>query len=154
MSELFPFIEPDFVVEEGELEEKEVQLAQEWAWDFDEDEFKLKNGQMYIVEKNEAIKIWIYKILRTERFKYLIYDHDYGHDLKDFIGKTGTQAYIKAEIKRMVEEAILSTLEDYVLELRNFKVDIDSDLVMISFVAMTIYDEEVAIDGIQIFRQN
>lgn len=154
MSDLFPFVEPDMVVKEGELEEKEIQLAQEWAWDFKKDEFKLKNGKMYIVEKNEAIKIWIYKILKTERFKYLIYDHDYGHDLSYFIGQTGTQAYIKAEIERIVKEAILSTLEDYVLELRDFKVDIDSDLVIISFIAITIYDEEVAIDGIQIFRQN
>ena len=149
---IFPFIDPELNIEDGEMAEKEVPLAQEWAWNFDKDEFDLKNGSMYIVEKNEAIKVWIYKILKTERFKYIIYDHDYGHDLKDFIGKTGTQAYIKAEIKRMVEEAILSTLEDYVVELRNHTIEIDSDLVNISFTAITIYDEEVDIDGITVYR--
>lgn len=155
---IFPFIDPQVVIDDGELGNREVPLAREWAWNFERDEFDLKNGKMYIVEGNEAIKIWIYKILKTERFKYLIYDHDYGNDLYDYVGRTGTQAYIRSEIKRVVEEAILSTLEDYVLELRNHLVSIKYDGVFIDFNAHTIYDDEddrgVDINDFQIYTAN
>lgn len=150
---IFPFTDPKEYIEEMEIS-KEVPLAKEWAWDFTKNEFKLRNGKMYLVEKNEAVKIWIYKILKTERFKYLAYDHDYGHDLKTFIGYTGSQGYIKSEVKRVVEEAILSTLSDYIEKLYDFKIDILDDLVCIYFKASTIYDEEVEIDGFTLYRQN
>lgn len=148
---IFPFTDPKEYIEENYIDQ-EIPLAREWAWDFNKNEFKLKNGQMFIVEKNEAIKIWIYKILKTERFKYLIYNHDYGNDLKAFIGYTGSQDYIKSEVKRVVKESILATLSDYIEKLYDFKIDILDDLVCIYFKVSTIYDGEVDIDGFTLYR--
>ena len=150
MTDIFPFIDPQEYVEEEEIAEKELPMAKEWAWDFEKNEFKIRNGKMYIVEGDEAIKIWVWKIFQTPRYRYLIYDWDYGHELEDFVGHTGTREYIKAEVARMVEEAIYATLEGYVLNIYDLDINIKNDKLNISFKIDTPYNEGVEVNGIQI----
>lgn len=52
-----------------------------------------------------AIRQSIYKILMTERYKYAIYDKNYGIELADLIGKD--RNYICAVLKGRVEDALL-----------------------------------------------
>ena len=75
----------------------------EYAWDFENDRF-LKNaeGQHIIVTENEALKVWIYKTLKTERFRYVAYHDSYGIELEKYIGNTNIKnvgEMIKADIK-------------------------------------------------------
>ena len=44
-------------------------LAKEWAWDFIKQDFALKDGRMYFVFKDEAIRLWIWKLFNTSRFE-------------------------------------------------------------------------------------
>ena len=61
MSEEFPFIGTNIAVTEEDLP-----LYQEYAWNFDIDKFIYDNaGNHVLVEGNEAIKVWIYKALKT-----------------------------------------------------------------------------------------
>lgn len=74
----------------------------EYAWDFENDRF-LKNaeGQHIIVTENEALKVWIYKTLKTERFRYVAYHDSYGIELEKYIGQAnipGTAEMIKKDI--------------------------------------------------------
>jgi hypothetical protein len=135
---LFPFMDPQEVVA-GETE-TELPLAKEWAWDFERCDFKTKNGKMYIVEGNEAIKIWIWKIFQTPRYRYLIYSWDYGNELEELIGK-GSQSFIKSEAERLVKEAIWPTLNGYVEDIKNLEIDFKDDILIISFTAITPYGE-------------
>ncbi len=146
MTEIFPFIDPQEYISEEEITDEELPVAREWAWDFMKNEFKLRNEEMYIAEGDEAIKIWIWKIFQTPRYRYLIYDWDYGHELEDFIGHTGTREYIKAEVTRMVEEAIYASLEGYVLNIYDLDIDIENDKLYINFKIDTPYNEGVEID--------
>ena len=51
----------------------------ELDYDFEKHDFKYDgNGQHIIVSGNDALKIWIYKALMTERFRYLAYSWQYG----------------------------------------------------------------------------
>ena len=79
-----------------------------WAWDFETDEFIYDgDGNHILLRQNEAMKVWIYKALRTERFSYLAYSWQYGIELKPFIGKVMGVQERKSELKRMIVECLM-----------------------------------------------
>ena len=136
---IFPFMDP----QEVEIDEEEVPVAQEYAWDFERSDFKTRNGRMYLVERDDAIKIWLWKLFNTARFRYLIYNWDFGHELEELIGLGYTEGYLTSEAERHVREAVEYNLEDYVIGLSNINVDFSEGNLRISFVAETIYGGEV-----------
>lgn len=77
-------------------------LLKEYAWDFTHDVFrKNADGKHIIVQENEALKVWIYKTLKTERFRYVAYHDSYGIELEKYIGQAnipGTAEMIKKDI--------------------------------------------------------
>lgn len=135
---IFPFMDPqEVLIEETDTE---LPIAREWAWDFEKLDFKLKDGKMYQVEGKEAVKIWLWKIFKTPRYRYLIYSWDYGHELESLIGQ-GSQSYIKAEAERLIKEAIWPTLNGYVEDIKNLEIDLVNDVLGINFTAITPYGE-------------
>ncbi len=138
MDSIFPFIEID---EELEIEESEVPLAKEYAWDFARNDFKYKNGRMYFVEGNEAIKIWLWKLFKTNRFRKLIYSWDYGNELEELIGQGFTQGYLNSEAERYVREAIEYNLDRYVTDISDMEISFTDSTLDISCTVITIYGE-------------
>lgn len=134
---IFPFIDP----QEIEVEETELPMAREWAWDFEELDFKLKDGKMYIVEGKEAVKIWLWKLFQTPRYRYLIYSWDYGHELEDLIGLGSSESFIKSEAERFIREAIWPTLNGYVEDIKDILISLNEDRLSIEFTAITPYGE-------------
>ena len=137
MDSVFPFTDP----QEMEIEETELPMAREWAWDFDKLDFKLKDGKMYQVEGKEAVKIWLWKLFMTARYRQVIFDWDYGHELENLIGQGYTQGYLNSEAERYVREAIEYNLKDYVTDVRNVNVSFDEGTLIIEFTAITPYGE-------------
>lgn len=133
---IFPFTDPVELVDEV----KELPIAREWAWDFEELDFKTRNGKMYQVEGNEAIKIWIWKLLNTPRYRYMIFSWDYGHEMEDLIGKY-TRGFTESEAERFVKEAVEYSLSDYVSETKDFEISLSEDILKVEFTAVTIYGE-------------
>jgi len=80
-----------------------------YLFDFDKGEFVVRDGKLVVCDGIEAIKIWIEKILRTEKWRYPIYDGtEYGCHLEDLIiGNNYTVEFIESELKREIEEALL-----------------------------------------------
>ena len=60
-----------------------------------------------MLEGNEALKIWIIKALKTERFMYLAYSWRYGADLKKFIGRVLGVQERRSELRREITECLL-----------------------------------------------
>ncbi|HOA81782.1 MAG TPA: DUF2634 domain-containing protein, partial [Defluviitaleaceae bacterium] len=116
-------------------------MAREWAWDFEKMDFKLKDGKMYQVEGKEAVKIWLWKLFMTARYRQVIFDWDYGHELENLIGQGYTQGYLNSEAERYVREAIEYNLKDYVTDVRNVNVSFDEGTLTIEFTAITPYGE-------------
>lgn len=82
----------------------------EFAWDFEHDRFLLDvKGNFREVEENEALKVWIYKALKTQRYRFECYRHgvmdtdsNYGIDLEKYIGRTNdvtNAGYIIEEVR-------------------------------------------------------
>lgn len=87
---------------------EELPLFKEYAWDFNADSFIYDgNGNHVLLEGNEALKVWIYKALKTERFSYLAYSWRYGIELQPFIGKVMSVQERKSELKRMIIECLM-----------------------------------------------
>lgn len=86
----------------------------------------------------EAMKQVIYKILNTERYKYLIYSFNYGIELDDLFGQP--VFYVVPELERRISEALLQ--DDRIESLSDFQFDTSKrGTVICSFVAHTIFGD-------------
>ena len=93
----------------------ELPLLKEWAWDFEHDAFLYDDtGRHITVTGNEALKVWIYKALKTERYRYECYRHgsydtscNYGVELERYIGKHANSKETAANIAAAVKECLL-----------------------------------------------
>ena len=79
-----------------------------YLFDFDRGDFVVRDGKLIECDGIESIKIWIEKILRTEKGRYPIYDNtEYGCHLEDLIiGNSYTAEFVEAELKREIEDAL------------------------------------------------
>lgn len=131
---VFPFIDPDAI---GPEESTELPLFQEYAYDYANNRLLLKNGQTYLVEGNEALRIWIFKALSTERFRYTAYDSDFGSEIDTLIGSPLHGDIAKSELKRFIVEALM--VNPYIEELGNFQISQTGSGVRAEFDCTTIY---------------
>lgn len=128
---IFPFFEKEETIK------TEKPIFKEYAYDFENNTFKTRNGREYLVYRDEALKIWIYKALKTFRFKHLAYDDAYGAELYRLIGTAKDIDIVKLEIKRYIKEALL--VNPYILEVSNFRIFENIEQNEVSFEVKTVY---------------
>lgn len=135
MAEYYPFLDnhllPDSI--------STVPLATEYAYDMTAAQFKYKDGKMYIVEKIEALKIKLWKLFMTEKFRWVVFPWSYGHELETLIGRAYTQGYINSEAERFVKEAVSRSMGHWIYNLRDMKIHFEDGKLYIEFQAETIY---------------
>lgn len=137
MSSNFAFI-PNTLTEVTDIQEvAELPVFKELAFDFDTEQLKTKGGQYYYVEKNEAIKIWIWKALFSSRYTYLAYSTNYGNEIYTLIGRYLEKQLLYSELRRMLEEALLCN--PYITSLSDFDITREGSKVVCNFSVNTIY---------------
>lgn len=98
-----------------------------------------------MVDRLEAVRQAIYKILNTERYAYIIYSWNYGIELVDLYGKN--PVYVCPELERRIKEALLQ--DDRITSVDSFEFDIGTkSVVSVKFTAHTIFgdlDEEMKV---------
>ena len=89
-------------------ETKSSSGTKSYLFDFENGDFVVRDGNLIECDGIESIKIWIEKILRTEKGRYPIYDNtEYGCYLEDLIiGNSYTAEFIEAELKREIQDAL------------------------------------------------
>ena len=86
----------------------------------------------------EAMKQAIYKILLTERYRYIIYSWNYGIELEDLFGEP--ISYVCPELKRRITEALL--WDTRIESVDNFQFAFPKrHVVQVSFIAHTIFGD-------------
>lgn len=137
---LFPaYIENDQTIEKN----KTRATPKEYEIDY-------KTGQLTgrTVEGLEAIKVWIWLVLQTPRYRYYIYTWDYGNEFEDLIGQGYSEEYIEAEAQHMTEDCLL--INENIQSITGFSVNMENEQLTVSFTANTIYgaiqfnDEKIA----------
>lgn len=87
----------------------DIHGTRSYLFDFDTGDFVVRDGKLIECDGIEAVKVWIEKILRTEKGRFKIYDDtEYGAKLEDLIiGNSYSVAFIESELKREIEDALL-----------------------------------------------
>ena len=132
----FPFIS---VPDSEQTENTQLAMYKDVAWDFNLDKPILVNGEFKIVEGNEAIQVWCYKALKTERFLYPIYSWDFGSELNELIGKPYSKELVKSEAIRYIKEALM--VNEYILDVNVSNVGFDGSKLTATATVTTIYGE-------------
>lgn len=105
----------------------------------------LKRGRIIgKVDGIEAVIQFIHKALISPRFRCLIYDNQYGSEIKQtIIAVNVSQEYIEAELPRLVKDALL--VDSRVLDVYDFSFEFleesKGEEVRVRFAASTIFGE-------------
>lgn len=133
---IFPFI--DSVGTNTETDD-ELPMLKEYAYDFKKNELLLDgHGCTYMVEGNEALRIWIFKALSTERCHYTAYSFAFGSEIQDqVIGHSMNVEIVKLEIERFIIEALM--VNPYIKRLDNFIFENTSAGMRVFFDCTSVY---------------
>lgn len=112
-------------------------LYKELAYDFQSGQLKTVGGQYYYVEKNEALKIWIYKALKIPIDTYLAYSTTYGQEMFTLVGEHLPKPILKSELSRLIEETL--EMNPYITGVTDFEVEQKGSKVTCSFIVNTVY---------------
>lgn len=109
-----------------------------FLFDFNQGDFVIEDGKLKEIDSLEALKIWIVKILKTEKFKFKIYySTDYGTSLTELITSDFPMPFIKSEIEREITEVLLQNSN--IKSVQNFKFERNKMLLNVRFDCSTIY---------------
>ena len=106
------------------------------TWKINEERGEVRGN----IDEQKAMEQAVYKILETERYRYAIYDWNYGIELEDLYGKNVT--YVIPELKKRIEEALLA--DDRVTAVTDFSFRQEKGSVTAEFVVHTIFGEVTA----------
>ncbi|GIP20424.1 DUF2634 domain-containing protein [Paenibacillus sp. J22TS3] len=110
MPNLFP-LESEFTENEAVegAADDNVMFGRSWRFDYEAGEFIMTpTGKLAVADEQEAWIQWCMKVIRTPRYRYLVYSRDYGHELEDLIGSGVSRAVYESEIQRMIAEALMT----------------------------------------------
>lgn len=135
---IFPFIDTEKNMEAT----TELPVLKEYAYDFEKNVLLLdKNGKTYLVEKNEALRIWIFKVLTTERFHYTAHSSAYGEEFSDqLVGQSMDGDIAELEMERYITEALM--VNPYIEALDDFSFETGNAGMKVSFSCTSIYGTE------------
>ena len=136
-------MEKDFNIflEKTETETEEMPIFKEYAIDFKSGEYIKEGNDIKVLEKNEALKVWILKALKTERFRYTeVYSDNYGSELETNIGTVYQKSVKDALMINQIRDTLL--VNPYISECYNFEISNEDEYVpQITFNVKTVYGE-------------
>ena len=136
-------MEKDFNIflEKTETETEEMPIFKEYAIDFKSGEYIKEGNDIKVLEKNEALKVWILKALKTERFRYTeVYSDNYGSELETNIGTIYQKSVKDALMINQIRDTLL--VNPYISECYNFEISNEDEYVpQITFNVKTVYGE-------------
>jgi len=110
-------------------------------FDFSTGDFVLEDGKVKTLNGIEALKMWITKVLKTEKYRFKVYNTDdvekYGASLHEIVTSDYPMEFIKSESQREITETLLKNAE--IKNVDNFKFNRDKKTLNVSFNVSTIY---------------
>lgn len=127
------FLDQDFEIEEQPSKTYKMDLA--------------GNTTKGVIDKLDAVRQAIFKILNTERYQYIMYSWNYGMETIDLYGEPVT--YVCPELERRITEALF--VDSRITGVTDFEHDTSvKGVVHTSFTAHTIFGDVTADKGVNI----
>lgn len=133
---IFPIISPETA---QAAQPQTLPLCKEVAWDFERDIPIFRQGEPVVVTEKEALKVWIWRAIRTPRFRYEIYTWAYGSEFESLVGQAYSDAVKTAEAPRYLRECLL--VNPYITAVKNITVSFERAKLTVAGTAVTIYGE-------------
>ena len=131
---------PYFGVELTDAEStNEYPTLQDIAIDFKTGSPIIENNAFKIVEGNEALKVWVYRALKIDRFSHLMYSWDFGNEVMTLVNQGYTPQLTKVEVKRFIEEALY--VHPYIEDINITNIDFYNSVLSVSMIITSIYGE-------------
>jgi len=127
-------------------------MGKSYIFDFTTGDFIINDGRLVISDDVTAIKVWVEKILRTEKGRFAIYDGlNYGTSLEDLIiGTNYSISFVESELKREIEDALFQ--HPQISSISGLVLTRDEAGIMVEFTVVlkdgTAIDSEVNLNGI------
>ena len=142
MSVDFPFSGATDEAIAASSRENSLPLFTEYAWNFELDRCIYDGrGRHVVVTGKEAVKVWVYKALKTERYEHLAYSWQYGIEVKKFIGKVMQTGDRIAELKRAIVDCLM--INPYIKSIDNIEIEIDRYKTTCTVYMTTVYGEVI-----------
>lgn len=137
-NDLYPFI-----IEEENPKDDSLEMFKEIAWDYLRDKPLVdeKTKDYVIVEGDEALKVWIYKVIKIARYRYQIFSTDYGTELEELVGDKYTKGYTESEAIRYIREAL--SINEYIKNINIIDSNFSEDNLKLRINVDTVYNEGV-----------
>lgn len=84
----------------------------------DDIEPSLKNGELIILEGVEALKVWVYRALKTKLDKYYIHTSNYGNNLEEHLSTVYNETIKNAIIQQEIIDCLM--VNPYLTNAYNF----------------------------------
>ncbi|KXI11480.1 MULTISPECIES: DUF2634 domain-containing protein [Peptostreptococcus] len=119
-------------------EDVDLPVPVEAGIDFETGEVLLdESGQVKLVEGIEAIKVWCYLAIKTQRYAHQIFTEEYGSQHEELIGYEYTKELTETEAYRYINECLMKS--PYVLGVKNLGVHRTGDKLNINIEIETSY---------------
>lgn len=117
--------------EERFVEVKPVPLpSRTYVLDFESGQVKEK-----LIDGQEAIKQSIQKAILTARYRYLIYNSQYGCEIETLLGQDISPQLLHSEMTRVITEALKE--DDRIRAVEQFQIERESDKLFVTFTVIT-----------------
>ncbi len=129
-----------FPAEKGRitLKKEAPEVYRDWGYDFQKGRLSEHGSPRGIVERREALKVWIGKALRTPRGVYAAYSQEYGHELERLAGITDFGYFQEAAAQTIVETLLTNP---YIASVTGFVFEKKGAEVVVSFTVHSTYGE-------------
>ena len=136
MSSIFPFMDAQAAAPTAATA---LPVAREAKWDFKTDRPVYRGSEPVFVERAEAVAVWAWNALHTERWRWALYTGIYGNEIDSLIGQPYTLQVKQAEIPRLLRDCLM--VSPYVKELRDIKSSFEGGKLTITFTLISIYGQ-------------
>ena len=124
--------------------EENLPVFKQYAYDFEKNEFLFDgDGNMILLEGNEALAVWLVKMLKTARFTYLAYSDSYGCEVYEWLGKVTKKQFAISEMRRLLTESIMTNPYIKAIDAIEFNHDQRGNRLDIEITLSTIYGKLV-----------
>ena len=139
---IFPTFNNNYDLESNS--ESYLPVLKNFAINFETGELIIKDGDFVIVEKDEAIAVWCYYAIKTQKGRYLMYPRKFGNSFEDdFIGKDYEEGVDK-RLDKMLRECLLQS--DYIKSVDSINIEFKDDTITGYIYITTVYTKGVRID--------
>lgn len=148
MENFVNFIDNSLVNEQTDLAQT-LPMLYEMAIDFKTGEPIITDNDVTKVSGIDAVLVWVYKSLKTERNRFKAYSGSFGNDLKKEIG----YVYDRAVKSQLIQAEIIESLmvNPYITRVYDFTLELSEsgDTLSVNFFMDTIYGKaKQEVDGI------